>query len=193
MNYKAAKNYIINQLKDELNSQLVYHNLHHTLDVLNSVKLLSHQESLSTDQLIILKTAALYHDSGMIETYTDHESASMKFAMDALPDFEYTELQIQQVCELIWATRMPQTATTISEKILCDADLDYLGRDDYFLISHSLRLEWKYYNNDIPLKDWYKMQIRFLKDHSYFTLAAKQLRQPGKEYNCGLIEELLKK
>ncbi len=192
MNYKAARDYIVDRLKNELNSHLVYHNLHHTLDVLKSVQILSRMERINGDLLTILQTAALFHDSGMLSTYADHESASMKIVMENLPKFDYTEEQTEQVCELIWATKMPQTATTLSEKILCDADLEYLGRDDYFLISHSLRLEWKYYNNDIPLKDWYKMQISFLAEHSYFTPSATKLRQPGKEYNLGLIQELLK-
>ena len=39
--------------------------------------------------------------------------------------------------ELREATKIPQTPLTKLEEIICDADLDYLGREDFFEISRS--------------------------------------------------------
>ncbi|MCK9612757.1 MAG: hypothetical protein PHR81_00260 [Bacteroidales bacterium] len=40
------------------------------------------------------------------------------------------------------ATKIPTKLKNKLEKLLCDADLDYLGREDYMEISNRLRREW---------------------------------------------------
>ncbi len=93
---------------------------------------------------------------------------------------------------MILATAMPQNPQSLEAQILCDADLDYLGRDDYFIISHKLRLEWiKTENYTTDLSVWYHFQSQFLSEHTYFTAAARSLRQQGKKQNLRLIEQLI--
>jgi hypothetical protein len=108
-----------------------------------------------------------------------------------LPSFGYTEAEIDLVCSLINATRLPQIANTKLEKILCDADLDYLGRDDFSMIAHKLRYEWEelgYLHS--TLKEWYLLQVEFLEGHQYFTDSAKILRHNGKIKNLLEIKDL---
>jgi hypothetical protein len=94
---------------------------------------------------------------------------------------------------MILTTKLPQDADTSLGKILCDADLDYLGREDYLMISHCLRHEWITLDiNKLTLLEWYQLQVDFLETHNYFTDYAVKSRQAKKEKNLNQIKELLK-
>jgi hypothetical protein len=192
MLFEKLKKQILSRLELEFNPCLYYHNLSHTLDVSEATLRLAHLEGVDSHYTIILATAALLHDIGMLEDYTEHESASVKTAQRILPDLEYSKEDIEEICNLIMATRMPQEASTLGEMIICDADLDYLGRDDFFMIAHRLRCEWKCQGKDYTLKEWYTMQVSFLKKHRYFTKSALLLREETKQMHLQQIMELLK-
>ena len=48
MDYRAAKDFIIDKLKRELSADLTYHGLHHTLDVFDITKELCNIEAVTT-------------------------------------------------------------------------------------------------------------------------------------------------
>ncbi|HOI33332.1 MAG TPA: hypothetical protein PLC47_11225, partial [Bacteroidales bacterium] len=122
----------------------------------------------------------------------DHEKASVLIAKKLLPDHGFNPDQIVRINKLILATRMPQRPDDLASEIICDADLDYLGRTDYFIISHKLRLEWIMFDGySEDLTKWYQAQIDFLENHQYFTDAAKNLREKGKQHNLLLVKKLL--
>ena len=91
------------------------------------------------------------------------------------------ESELTEVCKMIMATRIPQTPLDHLGEIICDADLDYLGRDDFPEISDGLRLEFLQYGIVKDDLDWEEKQISFLKHHTYFTDNSKQLRQSVKK------------
>jgi predicted metal-dependent HD superfamily phosphohydrolase len=141
----------------------------------------------------LIETAAIYHDAGMIRTYLDHETASAQLAREILPDFEYSQSEIEQVASLIMVTTMPQYARTKQEKVLCDADLDVLGREDFFISSFQLQLEWKIYGvKDSTLSEWIRFEIDFLENHKYYTSSAFNLRNEQKGKNLKAFKDLLK-
>ena len=192
MNFVKAKEFLLSKLERELDPTLKYHNTEHTQDVLQSVENLGKMERVNGKDFILLKTAALFHDSGMLIQYDDHEEASTRLASRYLPDFGYTAQEIKVINKMIMSTSLPQNANTELEKILCDADLDYLGRVDFFMIAHRLQYEWNELNiKETNLKTWYKLQIEFLENHNYFTVSAKKLRQKKKEQNIKEIKDLL--
>ena len=192
MLFEKLKMQILSRLELEFQPCLYYHNLSHTLDVSEATLRLAHLEGIDSQYTIVLATAALLHDVGMLDDYTDHEAASVKVAQKILPDLEYTKDEIDEICSLIMATRIPQEASTLGEMILCDADLDYLGRDDFFMIAHRLRCEWNCQGKNYTLKEWYTMQASFLKKHHYFTKSAINLREVTKQIHLQQIQELLK-
>ena len=87
---------------------------------------------------------------------------------------------------MIMATRIPQTPSNLMQEILCDADLDYLGRDDYFIISQRLLDELKN-SRDLSPTEWKKIQLDFFNKHQYFTDSAKSMRSKGKQINAEKI------
>jgi hypothetical protein len=141
---------------------------------------------------MLLQTACLFHDTGMLKTYRGHEEASVEICREILPKFGYNEQDIQSVTSMILTTKLPQGARSLLDKILCDADLDYLGRPDYFMIAHKLKYEWTMLNiTTTTLHQWYLIQQNFLSSHSYFTDSAIRTRQQGKLENLKEIEVIL--
>ncbi|OQX76901.1 MAG: hypothetical protein B6D64_09090 [Bacteroidetes bacterium 4484_276] len=191
MDFEGAKQFILDKLRKELKPTLYYHDISHTLDVYGSVKRIASLEKVNGTDLLLLKTAAMFHDSGMLSTYIGHEEASCDIASEYLPQFGYGPEAIELINKMIMATKLPQSATGHLEQIICDGDLDYLGRDDFFMISHRLKLEWNLQNfNTTTLSEWYKLQINFLGNHKFFTKSAIQTREERKQQNLQEIKEI---
>lgn len=190
MDFEGVQNYVIRTLEENLDTRLTYHNLAHTIDVMTAAMRLADMENVNGHDRNLLKTAALMHDMGMVRTYRDHETASTEISMEVLPDFGYTSKDIETINNMILATRIPQTANNKLEEILCDADLDYLGRDDFHILSLSLKYEWDTMDiNPTSLREWYQIQVDFLSSHKYFTKSAIKLRQAIKaEYLDQIVE-----
>lgn len=187
MNFHAAKAYIIDRLERQLSDQLTYHSLGHTLDVLQITDELCEAEKIPPYERILLKTAALYHDSGFLISNVNHEELGCGIAREILPKYRYTEGEIEQICGMIMATKIPQSPKNRLEEIICDADLDYLGRIDFYSIGNTLFQELKFYN---VLKDesaWNQLQVKFLEAHQFFTTTNKVRREPQKQQ---YLEEL---
>lgn len=191
MDFQAAKEFVLNKLKSELKHDLYYHCLTHTIDVYESAIKLAVMENINKHDVILLETAALYHDTGFLTGYADHEEQSVKIVKTYLPRFSYTPQEIDEISNMILATRLPQKPITLLEKILCDADLDYLGRDDFFMIANKLLCEWNENGIPITLKKWYHVQKSFLESNDYFTKSAILLRKEKKKENLSQILELL--
>lgn len=189
MNYEAVKKFILTKLERELDPRLTYHSINHTMDVLEAAIRLAEMEHLSAQELLLLKTASIFHDSGMLVTYSGHEAASVKICQEVLPAFDYNDEDTAIVSRMIQTTILPQCASDHLDKILCDADLDYLGRPDFFMIAHRLKYEWDILNiHPTTLQEWYKIQRDFLSAHRYFTISAINLRQSCKMENLKQIE-----
>ena len=175
MNFSAVYKYLIEKLESKLPEHLTYHNASHTEAVLKSAEELCLVEELDHQSTLLVKTGALFHDSGFLRSYTDHEENSCMIARETLPGFEYSEDEINQVCKLIMATKLPQTPSNMMEKVLCDADLHYLGTEKYFAISGDLYNEFKEVRIVNNKKEWQKIEIQFFRKHQYFTKTAQRL------------------
>lgn len=188
MNIEEAEAYVFEKLEESLSDTLFYHGVHHTVDVSNAALQIAIAEGIhDKETLLLLQTAALYHDLGFISTYKGHEEEGCRLARVSLPNFDYTDEQIEKICGLIMATRVPQAPANHLEEILADADLDYLGRDDFWPISDSLYKELNKRELVTDTDSWNKLQIEFLQNHQYWTKTAQQWRQPNK---LKRIEEL---
>ncbi|MBA4849091.1 HD domain-containing protein [Emticicia sp. BO119] len=191
MDIQKAEDYVFDKLEDSLSDTLFYHGIHHTIDVSKAVLQIAIAEGINDrETLLLLQTAALYHDLGFISTYRGHEEESCRLARVSLPGFGYNTGQIEQICRMIMATRIPQNPTNHLERIIADADLDYLGREDFWPISHSLYEELHEREMIPDIDSWNKLQIDFLEKHQYWTATAREWRNPLK---LKRIKELRKK
>ncbi|GAA4320061.1 hypothetical protein GCM10023149_19120 [Mucilaginibacter gynuensis] len=188
MQFEQVAEFILNKMQRELPAHLTYHDVEHTRDVVNAAKQLAQLENVNAGDTQLLLTAAMYHDAGHIVKSEGHEEESCLIAGRTLPNYGYTPAQIEQICGIIRATRLPQSPANHLEQIIADADLDYLGRDDFFAISHKLYLELAHTGAVTNENEWNKKQIDFLENHRYFTKTAINLRQAKKEQNIEQIK-----
>ena len=189
--YEQTKNFIVDKLKAGLPETLYYHGFHHVMDVLSSAEMLGEMEKISPMEMELLRIAVLFHDSGFTIHSKDHETLSCGIARENLPLFGYSEKDIETICGMIMATKYPQQPKNLLEEIICDADLDYLGRDDFFEIANTLFKELSTYGIVASEKDWYKLQENFLNSHHYFTKSAINLRDDKKKKHLEKIKKII--
>jgi adenylate cyclase len=181
LQFEDLEEFMFDKLQDELPKHLFYHNVKHTIDVVVHTEILAIEENVTSEELLLLKTASLFHDSGFLIDMKNHEVNSVKMAEEILPQFGYSKEQRAVVAELIMATQMPQKPKNHLQEIMCDADLDYLGRPDYLNVSRNLFRELIGLNLIKESEyDWNKLQLKFLQEHQYFTESAKKRRNQSK-------------
>ena len=182
---------ILDRLENELPGYLYYHNVKHTVDVVTEVELIGWAEGLDDEGILMLKTAALFHDAGHTIAYDEHEYHGTELAKKFLPDYGYSEEQIEKICNIIMATKLPPEPKDIYQEIICDADLDYLGRSDMIPVSNTLFKELHEQNKIGTLNEWNKLQVKFISGHSYFTKTARSLREVNKQKQIERIRKLI--
>jgi hypothetical protein len=188
MDFEGAKKFILQKQNEELPADLAYHDILHVEDVYRVTLVLGEMEKLDTRDQNLVSMAALFHDSGFILNRNNHEEVSCEFARKYLPGFGFTMEDTETICKIILATRMPVKPTTLLEQIICDADLDYLGRDDFELISSKLYHEL--FSNSLvnSVQEFDSRQILFFESHQYHTQSANQMRKAKKEENLQIIK-----
>jgi predicted metal-dependent HD superfamily phosphohydrolase len=184
---------IIDKLSKELDKRYKYHDERHTIDVIEKTQLIGARESVEERDLVLLKIAALFHDTGFLYVRALHEKKSVEIFRESLQGFQMDAHDQEVVERCILATKMPQQPNSLLEMVICDADLDYLGRTDFHPISETL-YEEMFSCNEIPGRhQWNELQIRFLSAHRFHTPSSIALRQPGLDQNIQLIQTLISK
>jgi class 3 adenylate cyclase len=182
---------ILDKLEKELPDYLHYHNVKHTVDVVTEVELIGWGEGCTDEEILLLKTAGLFHDAGHTIAYDNHEFYGTQLAKEMLPKYNYTPEQIERICSIIMSTKLPPRPTNLLENIICDSDLDYLGRSDFIPVSNTLYEELKAQNKMGSLNDWNKIQVKFISGHQYFTETARSLREVNKQQQIERIQSLI--
>ena len=191
MHVQEAIDHILGRLDREIAQTLYYHGPHHTRDVMVALEPLAKAEGIAGDDLNLLRVAAAYHDCGFLIDHRDHERIGCEIARQVLPSLGFSESQIQVIEGMIMATKVPQQPKTRLEEILCDADLDYLGRADVQPIADSLFEELKALQIVSDLQTWNRIQVKFLSGHAYHTQFSKVERAPNKAAYLAKIEAIV--
>ena len=181
----------LGRLANELSPKLHFHSLTHTRDdVVPAALRLAAQLGVGCKETLLVRTAACYHDIGFIERRDGHEEVSARIAAATLPHFGYSPEDVACIVGMIMATRLPQQPKNLLEQIVADADLDSLGREDFFIRNQALRDELAAYDNMMSDVVWYTGQLKFLRSHQYWTNEAASLRGPAKKLH---IDELVRR
>lgn len=181
MHFNAARESIQSRLSKGLPPSLTYHNTAHTEDVAKAALRIAHSEGITDErELECLELACWMHDSGFLESPHQHEKRACLFVDEWLPEFGVDENDRRLIKQLIRATQLHSPALTLLEQIIQDADLDYLGREDYEEKANGLRREMEHRGQNFSESDWLDFQIHFLSTHRYNTASARESRQSGK-------------
>ena len=187
--YKTVYEKVVEKLRVGLSPKLTYHSLGHTMDVLKQTQNIAKREKLTDpEDYFLLQMASLYHDTGFIHVYAGHEIKGCELARQELPEYGVTAAQLDKICGMIMSTKIPQSPANKLEEIICDADLDYLGRDDFEEISNHLYKEFLEFGYVKDYDDWMRKQVGFFEIHAYFTKSSHELRHPKKMEHLSKIK-----
>ena len=187
----GLRTFILNKLRSELNEALVYHSIEHTINVEQACLKYGKLEGLSERELLLVRTAALFHDTGFLMRYLNNETIGAQMVQAYAPQFGYSDQDISTIEKIIMATNSEIEPENLMEQILCDADHDYLGRIDYHHVANMLFIELEHFQGAMNEIDRIMVQIDYLENkHRYYTSSAINLRREGK---LKRIQELKKK
>lgn len=189
--YLKLRKKALDILNKELPEELYYHNIIHTLDVLNVVNKYIKRIKLDGHQAKLLRIGAVLHDIGFTISRVNHEEKGVDIAKKLMLKHGFSDNDVKVIKGLIMATKVPQSPKTEMEKIICDADLDYLGRRDFYVIGDQLLKELNTSGFVLDADEWYSIQIKFLENHKYHTKFAQKFRQPEKEKRILELKRLI--
>jgi predicted metal-dependent HD superfamily phosphohydrolase len=191
---EQAQSFVFKLLKDKLSISFTYHNVNHTVSVVNAVEDLCEKESLNQFDREIVIIAAWFHDAGYINGCENHELSSVSIVVDFLKGKDMPVGYIDKVSSLIKATTFDYVPTTILEKIIRDADYSHFANPDYLNVCELLRTELKNTQKKgySDLK-WANENYRMLENqHKYYTDFAIDNWNPLKEKNIELVINKIK-
>ncbi|PHR28423.1 MAG: guanylate cyclase [Fluviicola sp.] len=181
MDFDQLRENILTRLRSLLPETVVYHDVPHTLNVEKAAMRYARLEGVDSESILLIRTAALFHDTGYIYSNKNNEDFGMNMAKSMLPNYGYSSIQIDIINKIINSTKSSVEPTNLLEKIMCDADHDYLGRPDYYAIANKLRQEYENEGREMADNEWIKFQLHFLEDiHVFYTETAKNIRDIGK-------------
>jgi len=167
---------VMRRLRMDLDVNYLYHDSRHTEDVISQVQEIAHREGVGSHEIALLKLAALYHDTGFLRQRLNHEAMGVRIFLSEAADSGISQEDKDHICRLIMVTKIPQQPETLLEAIICDADLDYLGREDFHSISEFLYLELRSSGSVDNRMRWDEMQLSFLDNHRFHTESSRKLR-----------------
>lgn len=185
----------VNQVKNYVNILLwplenhYYHQYSHALEVMERSLYLWEKEWLSEEDLEILAIASLFHDTGFIIQYDENEIIWAWIARNYLKSILYPEEKIKIIESLILATIPKVEPKNLLERIIKDADMDNLWRDDFFDKWKRLRKELEEIKNIKILEpDWNHYSIGLLRQHRFLTKTEINEREQKKQENLKKLE-----
>ena len=192
---KIVDQYIRELFRNELPGGIKYHDADHTLHPIKGVVAVANRIAISEDisehDRELLITAAYFHDTGYIREYDKNEPIAARMAGRILKLIGFKSNEIEKVQKMILSTDPEREPKTDIEKILCDADLDNLGREDFFKLDGKLRDGRRARGIDVSDDaKWYRSTLEIIKKDQYYTESQKKLREKGKQKN---IKRLLNK
>jgi HD superfamily phosphodiesterase len=188
--FESAARHAVEQLEQKLSIIYTYHSLKHTCDeVVGMAERLAGLEGIDGEDRMLLVTGAYFHDIGFVQRPENHELMGVQYVNHVLPQFGYSPAQLKVIEGIILATRIPQRPHNLLEEIVADADLDSLGRVDFWNRSLALRSEMAMLGMYFTDQEWCERQRGFLRQHHYFTASAKRLRDEQKQNNLNFLLE----
>jgi class 3 adenylate cyclase len=168
---------VFDDILTKLPKSIHFHRPEHARKVYNHSFLLCSSEEIEQEARLLVRTAALMLFTGLIQDYHNFESRSTVTCREILPDLSYSEKQIDQICNLILATKTPFKPNNRLERILIDARMDYIGWPDYTRVIKDLFKELTAAGSNINGQQFKKQQQELLFNFEFYTVAAQRLRE----------------
>jgi len=187
---ESVEDYTKKFFEQHIPDKYAYHNLQHTINVVNAVKEICALEGVTAENTELLEIAAWFHDTGYDQGAEGHEQRSADYAAAFLKENDYSSTAITTIKSCILATKYPQVPQTFFEKILCDADLNHLGKDIYWTRCGKVREELALVKGLVMNEeDWIDFELEFMRNHQFQTTVGQTLYQKSKRKH---VKQLIK-
>ncbi len=172
--------------------ELPFHNLQHTLEVVQKVKHITAAMNINNKDTKLLVVAAWFHDTGFSKTYQNHEDQSKGIAREFLSELGVDTLSIEKICNYIEATKMPQNPTNKLAEILCDADIFHISNSHFYFRKLLLKREWEVFCDlHVTDKEWHELNLDFLENFNFRSSYGKKYLEIGKQENVERVKNIL--
>ncbi len=201
---QRASQYAIDLLQRELLPAFTYHNVGHTLEVVNYCDRLAELEGIDEERRSLLLVAAYFHDVGLTAISSTnlsafeagqpvHEEKAVQIAREILPTFGFESKEIEIITTLIMATKWGHNPEDVLEQIISDADISSIGfaTDEFMRTSEGLLNELRAFGMEITEIDWYENQKELLETHIFHTASARNLLDPNRLLNTIAVQSRL--
>ena len=168
---------------------LHFHGLGYARKVYNQSFLLCRSEEIEQEERLLVRTAALMLYTGFTQEYHNFQNRSSVICREILPEFKYSDTQIDQICNLIMATKKPFNPNNRLEKILIDAKMEFIGRPDYTSQIKLLFQEQRENGSKINGQQFKKQQLELLFEFQFYTVAAQRMREVSGNEQMSMLEK----
>lgn len=189
---EATKEYVADFIAEHFSENICYHNIDHTLEVVEAVEYIGRESNISEREIEIVVVAAWFHDTGYYLGCENHEKASAEIAQEFLQKHKKDQEFIDAVKSCILSTKVPQAPESLLEKIICDADLYHLASDKFFEKSELLWREFSYTDQNMTPENWLNQSKQFVESHNYHTKFGREKLFPQMKNNLKLLTEKIK-
>jgi HD superfamily phosphodiesterase len=191
---KSSSEFVTKLLNENLPSEFTYHNHIHAREVFEAVTELGKNSSLPNEELEIIQVAAWFHDTGFIRSYLDHEYKSIEIVKEYLENIHYPEEKIDKITDIIIMTEMGNIPASLSEKIMRDADILHIGKEEFYSKSLTLKSEWESIDRKkFTELEWLQSSLEFINSTLFYTDYAKSKYERGRQKNISRLNEMIKK
>jgi HD superfamily phosphodiesterase len=191
---KLASEFVSKLLNENLPSEFTYHNLIHAREVFEAVTELGKNSGLPDEELEIIQVAAWFHDTGFIKGYLDHEYKSIEIVKEFLENICYPDKKTDRITEIIIMTEMANIPSSLSDKIIKDADILHIGKEDCCSKCLALKSELESIDHKkITESEWLHSSLDFINGTLFFTDYAKSKYEEGRQKNISRLNEMIKK
>ncbi len=172
-----VEEHFLKRMEEELPAILNFHDQKYSMELLTNCELLFSSEKLSEEDRLLVRTAALLDCMSYLKGYIEREKYIPQLVRETLPEYHYNEKQMLKISKLINTPFFPPAALTLPEKVLSDARLAFLGKNNFQNSVVTLFEEMKYYGRATSKKEFVKNFAEFLESFEFYTLTAQKLAE----------------
>jgi predicted metal-dependent HD superfamily phosphohydrolase len=173
----------------QTDDRLFFHNMTHTIRLLDAVKKMSAHYVLDERNHLIVCAAAWLHDLEMIASGSAfRELTTTAFSEELLRTASIDEELIGEIKKSLMATQMGASPVSLNEKIICDACSFHIGSPNFPVYNQLLRKETEAFTQEkFKGSDWRTRTISEFDTHLFHTEYCQTLLNKSKEFNLQSI------
>src|ERR1035437_6814585 len=191
---KSASGFVSKLLQENLPAEYTYHNFIHAREVFEAVNELGKNSSLPDEEFEAIQVAAWFHDTGFIKDHLHHEYKSAEIVKEFLGNLHYPDKKIDRITEIIIMTEIGTAPACLSGKIIKDADILHIGKEDFFSKCFALKSELESIDHKkFTESEWLHSSLNFINNTLFFTDYAKSNYEVGRQSNISRLREMINK